>query len=95
MDYSKVDCTIRKFTKMRKSIHNAKYRLFCELLIETRQQAGVTQVQLGRRLRWTQSSVSKVERGERRLDVIELLAWTAAIGTSLPTFAAALEQRLG
>lgn len=80
---------------MSKSIHNTKYRLFCELLIETRQKAGVTQVQLARRLRWTQSSVSKVERGERRLDIIELSAWTAAIGISLHTFTVALERRLG
>jgi transcriptional regulator with XRE-family HTH domain len=79
---------------MRKSIHTAQYRLFCELLVEVRQSAGVTQQQLARRMRMTQSAVSKVERGERRLDVVELHAWTRALAIPFRTFAAELDGRL-
>jgi hypothetical protein len=38
--------------------------------------------------------VSKCERGERRIDVIELRAVCAAFGISLKKFEAILERRL-
>lgn len=41
---------------------------------------GLTQVQLARRLQRPQSFVSKYERGERRLDVIEFLEVAHALG---------------
>ena len=40
----------------------------------------MTQVELARRLNKLQSYVSKVEILERRLDVIELMEWLAALG---------------
>jgi hypothetical protein len=40
----------------------------------------------------TQSFVGKCERGERRLDVVELQAFCGAIGVSLPDFAQRLEE---
>jgi transcriptional regulator with XRE-family HTH domain len=65
------------------------------LLRETRQAAGVTQVQLAERLDETQSQISKLERGEVRIDVIELRTILLALGASLPAFMAKLEERLG
>jgi len=55
-------------------------RLFLELLIKARKDAGVTQEQLAKRLNRPQSFVSKCENGERRLDVIELLQFLQSIG---------------
>ncbi|WP_035799584.1 helix-turn-helix domain-containing protein [Crocosphaera chwakensis] len=43
------------------------------LLINARQSANLTQTELSKRLNKPQSYVSKYERGERRLDVIEFL----------------------
>lgn len=43
------------------------------LLIEARKAAGLTQQQLATKLRRPQSFVSKIENGERRLDVVEFL----------------------
>jgi transcriptional regulator with XRE-family HTH domain len=63
-----------------KSVHTRNYRLFLELLIETRKEAGVTQEELAKRLNRPQSFVSKCENGERRLDVIELLEFLQSIG---------------
>ncbi|MFL1523696.1 helix-turn-helix domain-containing protein [Pseudomonas sp. O230] len=43
------------------------------LLFESRKNAKITQAQLAERLGKPQSFVSKYERGERKLDVIEFL----------------------
>lgn len=71
---------------MDKSLATGAYRHFLTLLKEARQQAGLTQVQVADRLHETQSFVSKVERGERRLDVVEWLAWCEALGVDPHTF---------
>ena len=53
--------------------HSAPYLELQRLLMEERLSRGLTQAEVARRLRVPQSFVSKYERGERRLDVIELL----------------------
>ena len=58
---------------MTKSVYTNQYRRFRALLIQARKAAGLTQVALAEQLERPQSFVSKVERGERRLDVIEFL----------------------
>jgi transcriptional regulator with XRE-family HTH domain len=79
---------------MEKSVHTPEYTAFLRLLRETREAANVTQVELARRLRQTQSLVSKWERGEIRLDVIQLRTICQSIGTDFPGFAVRLEERL-
>jgi transcriptional regulator with XRE-family HTH domain len=49
------------------------------MLITARKQAGLTQVEVADRLGRPQSYVSKYERGERRLDVIEFFDVAQAI----------------
>ncbi|GBE29103.1 helix-turn-helix protein [bacterium BMS3Bbin04] len=49
-------------------------------MIETRKHYGLTQVELAKRLKSSQSFVSKYERGERRLDVLEFILIAKAIG---------------
>ena len=44
---------------------------FRKLLIAAREESGLTQVQVAGKLKKPQSYVSKIERGERRLDIIE------------------------
>jgi ribosome-binding protein aMBF1 (putative translation factor) len=80
---------------MEKSIHSAGYAVFLQVLREERERAGLTQVQLARRIRETQTFVSKCERGERRIDVIELRTFCRAFGLSLKQFVSALEAALG
>jgi len=79
---------------MRKSVHTRDYSTFLKLLIEVRHRAGLTQAQLGQQLPFEQPAISKIERGERRVDVIELKMICDRLGTSLPDFIAELEERL-
>lgn len=55
-------------------MHDPRYEIFRELLVELREQKGLTQVDVATQLGKPQSYVSKYERGERRLDVIEMLS---------------------
>lgn len=77
---------------MKKTIHTNEYALLVALLRDARESVGLTQFELASRLGTTQSLVSKIERGERRLDLVELKAWCDAIDISLAHFAAHFER---
>lgn len=79
---------------MEKSIYSKEYSLFLEQLRKAREEKGLTQVDVAERLGQTQSFVSKVERGERRLDVVELRAFCSAFGVSFTTFVGQIEIAL-
>ncbi len=79
---------------MQKSVSNPDYLRFVALLRDARKNAGLSQVELADRLHEKQSLVSKVERGERRLDIIELRAFCLAIGITLTEFCTQLEREL-
>ena len=64
---------------MAKSLHTEAWGTFLETLVEARNEARLTQIELGNRIGRTQSFVSKVERGERRLDVLEYCEWIFAL----------------
>ena len=65
---------------MHKSSFTITYKKFCKILIHARKTAGITQRELSAKLSRPQSFVSKYERGERRLDVIEFLEVAKALG---------------
>ncbi len=69
-----------------KSVYTNQYRRFCALLIQARKAAGLTQVELAEQLKRPQSFVSKLERGERRLDVIEFLEVARALRLDVRAF---------
>jgi len=79
---------------MEKSIYTAEYSAVTDLLKELRKEAGITQVQMAEMLEQTQSLFSKYERGEIRLDVIQLRTIALKIGLTLTEFSAQLEKRL-
>jgi transcriptional regulator with XRE-family HTH domain len=61
-------------------MRNDGHKRFRELLTEARKSASTTQAELSKRLGRPQSFVSKYERGERRLDVIEFAEVAHALG---------------
>ena len=68
-----------------------KYELLRRMLVEARTEAGLKQADVADRLGRPQSYISKIERGERGVDVIEFLEIAKAIGFN-PT---ALLRKLG
>jgi transcriptional regulator with XRE-family HTH domain len=74
------------------SIFTEEYSQLILLLRAAREKAGVTQQELARRLGQTQSFVSKCERGERRIDVIELRHFCKALNADFPKFIASINS---
>lgn len=54
----------------------------------------MTQVEPSERLKSTQTFVSKCERGERRIDVIELREFCGAMGVPFNEFTKSLDRQL-
>ncbi|MFK0300297.1 helix-turn-helix domain-containing protein [Brevundimonas sp. NPDC090276] len=65
---------------MTKSVFSERYGLFLAVLVQARKEAGLTQSELASRLGKPQSYISKAERGERRLDVVEFIEFAEALG---------------
>jgi len=63
-----------------RSVYSENYRLFLKLIISARRDSGFTQQELAKILKRPQSFISKYERGERRLDLIEFLEILSALG---------------
>ena len=61
------------------------------MLVEARTNAGVTQLELAEQIGWQQTDVSKVERGERRLDLVEFLQFADVLKIDAPEFVRRLQ----
>lgn len=76
LDYTESDFSVpgcSTATLMARSTHHLDYQTFLGLLRDLRVGAGLTQVMLAKKLGNTQTFISKVERGERRLDLVEFV----------------------
>lgn len=65
---------------MRKSTHTAEYSALRAELRASRKAAGLSQRELGERLKVPHSWVEKVENGERRIDLVECVWFLVACG---------------
>ncbi|WP_295218002.1 helix-turn-helix domain-containing protein [uncultured Brevundimonas sp.] len=74
---------------MTKSVFSDRYNRLLAAMAEARREAGVTQAQLAAILGKPQSYVSKIERGERRIDVVEFLELLEALGVHPTTILSA------
>jgi len=71
---------------MKKSIHTKEYAYFVEKLRKARQEAGLTQVQIAKKLKRPQSYISNVESGQQRVDVVELQKFAKMYGKDVNYF---------
>lgn len=76
---------------MQKSLRTPRQILLQTLLVEARKAKGLTQAGLAEALNKPQSFVAKYENGERRIDVVEFVDITAALGVSTADLLARIE----
>lgn len=79
---------------MPRSVFTPAYATMLRNLIALRKTRGFSQVALARALGKEQTFISRIERGERRLDVVEFYAWALALGTEPAAAYAALTKGL-
>ena len=77
---------------MLKARFREEYRRFREVLIAERKKAKLRQEDLARALGVSQSIVSNIETGERRLDVVEFIFLVRAFGADPAALIARMEQ---
>lgn len=65
---------------MPKTVHSDAYASVLRVLVEARKAAGLTQAELARRVGSQQPVISLIERGVRRIDVVEFYVLARAIG---------------
>jgi transcriptional regulator with XRE-family HTH domain len=70
---------------MSRTLHSPRHQALAALLVEKRKKAGLTQAMVAKRLGRHQSFVATIERGQRRIDVIELIEFASAIGFDAAT----------
>ncbi len=68
------------------ALHTRRYKAFLARLRQAREKAGLTQVQVAKRMGRSQTWVSKCELGERRVDFVELEDLATAYGKPLEFF---------
>ena len=71
---------------MKKSTQTTEYAYFVGRLRKARLEAGLTQVQVAKRLRRPQSHISNIESGTQRVDVVELKRFAKIYGKDINYF---------
>jgi transcriptional regulator with XRE-family HTH domain len=79
---------------MAKTLYRTENSVLRDILRDARVQAGLTQVDVSKAIGKSQTFLSDVERGVRRLDVIELWELCQALGVDLSGFIAQFEAEL-
>jgi transcriptional regulator with XRE-family HTH domain len=67
---------------MAKAKFSQTYTRLRSLLVTSRKKAGLHQADVAAKLGKPQSYISKVESGERRLDVVEFVEYAEAVGVN-------------
>jgi transcriptional regulator with XRE-family HTH domain len=76
---------------MTRSTHYPRYQLFLDALGKARRDAGVTQAELANRVGNRQVFISKLERGDRRMDIVDLFEYCEAAGIDFLPFVKTLK----
>lgn len=79
---------------MTKAIYRREHEIFLQELKRMRVQSGMTQAQCSAALGRPQSFMSDVERGVRRLDIVQLRDLCLVLKTDLTSFSNTYEQAL-
>ena len=91
MGYAEIEYT---FEHVKKSLVKNEYKILLEQLYTLRMGSGLRQSELAHKLVVPQSFISKIESGERRIDLIELREICKALGSNLEEFVKEFEKAL-
>lgn len=71
---------------MKRSIYSTEHEFLVDRLKQARKEAGLDQSQAAKLLGKSQSYISKIERGQRRVDVVQLTAFARIYGKRINYF---------
>ena len=77
---------------MAKTLGTEQHKALVAMLVAKREAAGLTQTELATALGEYQSFVARLESGERRIDVIELIELARVLNFDAPELVRAVEQ---
>lgn len=77
---------------MPKSVHSTRHKLLADALAAQRRAVGMTQAQLAKALGRHQPFIANIESGDRRVDLVELLAISEIIGLDIAALVADLKK---
>jgi len=82
------------FGPVKKSLNTKEHKILLDQLYRLRLSSGLRQTDLAEKLDVPQSFISKIESGERRIDLIELRKVCIALSSNLQEFIAEFEKQL-
>ncbi len=77
-----------------KTIHREEYKILVECLKKFRKSANLTQLELAQKIGTDQTYISKYERCERRLDIVELMTICRGLDIKFIDFIRTYEKKL-
>jgi transcriptional regulator with XRE-family HTH domain len=79
---------------MNKTIYEKNYKIFLNMLREYRVSRNITQVDLSKLLKTQQTTVSKMERGERKIDFLDFWNICTSMNIDAGKFIKEFEKRI-
>ena len=78
--------------QFRKSIHHPLHKRLRQLLISARMDLGLTQRDVAEKMNVTHSLIGKIETGDRRLDVVELIEYLKVLNLDIYSILEQLQE---